>query len=307
MGKNTRKRCKKFRTWAPGKVMLLGEHAVVYGYSCLSFAIDKGVTVTISKEESDRITSDVADTRFTIAARETFRHYFSQHSPVSISIKSDISGFGLGSSSAVTVAIVSAMMGIHGIPWSFDTIFEIAYQAVKSVQKNASGYDVATSLYGGMIEFNGETKKVKQLPVSTFPFLVGFTGYKADTSQLVEDVSQKRKANKEAVDTIFADISRLVDNGKKALLQKDWVSLGKYMNENQQLLEHLGVSTPVLDAIIKRVKESVFGVKIAGAGGGDCIIALIKKKEKKNTIKAMEESGAKNLPMTISPKGVHLI
>lgn len=301
---------KTIKVFAPGKLMLMGEHAVVYGYPCISFAVDKGVTVELSKGlKADKVTSSVSDDRFINAAKGVFfQEYVCRRKPLEFLIKSEISGYGLGSSSAVTVATTFALFKLHGISASKRRIFNLSYKAVKNIQPKASGYDVATSIYGGIIVFNGKTKRVQKLGISDIPLLVGFSGAKADTAMMVEKVSAMRKKDPTKANRIFQDIGDLVSEGKDAILGKDWSRMGKIMNENQQLLSSLGVSTLSLDRMISASSEAgALGAKLSGAGGGDCMIALYKDSSKKDIEKALEKSGATLLPLRVSKEGVRAV
>lgn len=296
------------RVFAPGKLMLLGEHAVVYGYPCLSVALNKGVIVQAEGSKRDWIASQISDHRFVLSAKEVFFRNVKKKSPIRLTIQSNISGLGLGSSSAVTVATIFALFTFYGISASPKSIFTLSLEAVKKIQPKASGYDVATSIYGGIIVFHGKTKRVQKLGISDIPLLIGFSGAKADTAMMVEKVSVMRKKDPPKANRIFQDIGDVVLEGKDAILGKEWSRMGKIMNENQQLLSSLGVSTLSLDRMISASSEAgALGAKLSGAGGGDCMIALYKDSSKKDIEKALEKSGATLLPLRVSKEGVRAV
>ena len=111
--------------------------------------------------------------------------------------------------------------------------------------------------------------------VSEMPLIVGYTGVKADTVTLVNQVAQKKEKNPEKVERIFQAITKLVDEAKSRILEGDWKRVGKLMDFNQEYLRDLGVSSEKLEAMISAAKKAgAWGAKLSGAGGGDCMIAL---------------------------------
>ncbi|MBI2617622.1 mevalonate kinase [Candidatus Gottesmanbacteria bacterium] len=301
------KKTNSIRVFAPGKLMLLGEHAVVYGYPCISFAIDRGVTVELSEGlRADKVTSSVSDDRFIRVAKDVFfQKNAVRRVPMHITIKSEISGYGLGSSSAVAVATITALLQFYAISFSKQKVFDLSYEAVKKIQPKASGYDVATTIYGGVILFDGKTKQVKKINIKDFPFLVGFSTVKADTSTLVEQVSEQKERESQRIDAIFSSIGHLVKEGIQAFNNRDWKRLGGIMDENQRMLSMLGVSTNRLDEMIFVAKHhGALGAKLSGAGGGDCIIVLCWKNSKQIMYETLKKAGIPMVPLNFSSKGV---
>lgn len=287
---------------ACGKLMILGEHAVVYGYSCIVSSVDRFITVTAKKAKGKDafITPGVSDQSLIRNAVLIFRKRFLVKEGVVLSTKSNLGNFGLGTSSATAVAAILALAKILDIKIDNHELFDLSYQTVKSVQKKASGFDVATSIHQGTILFHGKDKSVERLSIAPLPLVVAFSGFKADTPLMVERVVHLMKKEPEKVKNIFHSISQIVREGKKAIIKKNWRKLGELMNENHQLLIKLGVSSNKLNQMVEAAqKAGAFGVKLSGAGGGDCIIALVPLSGEKQVKEAIKRVGGKVLNLTV--------
>lgn len=300
---------------APGKLMLMGEHAVVYGYPCMVTAVDQRLYVSAERTNNSRLSLDVpqsADTRFLEAAIAKFfatQGDFLRDRGVSLSVKSEFtSKVGLGSSSAVTVATLKALSTIFERPLTNREIFDLAYQVTLDIQGVGSGFDIAAATYGGTLYFKKGGEVIEPLPHAV-PLVVGYTGVKADTPTLVKMVMSKREQYPEKVDRIFEAVGKLVLQGKEALLACDWAKLGKLMNFDQEYLRDLGISSEKLEALISAAKEAgAWGSKLSGAGGGDCMIALNLKgvQGKLQIIKAIEKAGGQVMSVTTHAEGVRV-
>lgn len=288
---------------APGKLMLLGEHAVVYGYPCIVSAVDKYLTVVVdsSKGKQDEIISPgFSDTRFIKEAINIFRDKFSVKDPINLKTESELGSFGLGSSAAVTVATLKALVEFFGLHLDKTELFNLSYEVVKKVQGLGSGFDLTVSIWGGTIYFEGKNKKVENLCQEPLPLMVGFSGEKGDTVSMVKLVKEKRQNYRKGIEKIFENIAQLVEKAKVALLEKDWTRFGMLMNYNQDYLEDLGVSTKKLNNLISASRKTgAYGAKLSGAGGGDCMIALVSKEKKRAVIKAIKAEGGEVIEVTV--------
>lgn len=301
---------KQITVSAPGKLMLLGEHAVVYGYPCIVAAVNKYLTVTISRScrGKDRINAlEVADFSFVKESLKVFRHEFSIKDFFSLRIKSELGNFGLGTSSAVTVATLKALAEFNHLNLDKKELFNLSYKVIQNVQRLGSGFDLATSIWGGTIYFEGKTKKVESLHQKFLPIMAFFSGQKVKTIEMVEKVAQLKKRNSKFVEDIFRKIAKLVEEGRDTVEGCDWVTLGKLMTQNHLFLTQLQVSTPKLDQLVETaIKAGAYGAKLSGAGGGDCMIALVSRKNKKKVTSAIEKVGGKIIDVATNAQGLRI-
>ena len=273
-------------TSAPGKLMLFGEHAVVYGYPCIVTAIS--ARLVVQQGESS------GDTRFIDAAVRAWGK-----PGQTFSAKSSFSGkYGFGSSSAVTVAALKFLRPDA----TEQELFDAAYKIVLEIQGKGSGFDVAAAVYGGTIYYI-KNRKIEPLVISNMPLVVGYTGIKADTVSLINNVAKKKKENPEKVDRIFGNIAKIVEEAKAKMIGGDWERVGKLMDFNQEYLRDLGVSSEKLEALISAAKAAgAWGAKLSGAGGGDCMIAVGPPGVKE----AIRNAGGEVVDVTVNAEGVRV-
>ena len=281
---------------APGKLMLMGEHAVVYGYPCIVTAISERLFVT------DTPNGYMGDMRFIDAAIKVWGK-----PEMLLFAKSAFSGkYGFGSSSAVTVAALKALRPEA----TKREIFETAYKIVLDIQGVGSGFDVAAATYGKTLLYVKGGSTLEELPwnlnTDGVSLVVGYSGVKADTPTIVKEVAKKREEQKERVDRIFEAIGKLVMQAKVAGDKNDWETVGKLMNFNQEYLRDLGVSTEKLETMILAAnKAGTYGAKLSGAGGGDCMIALVPKDKREAVEKAIASCGHL-VQVTVHTEGVRV-
>src|SRR3989338_1291252 len=194
---------------APGKLMLFDEHAVVYGYPCIVTTVSPRVYVEVEKT-SGQFKIDAPQVKDLSFVEETVKQFCEKYkvdSKILIKTYSDFSSkFGLGSSSAVTVATVVALSKLYEIKISKKEIFDLGYKVIYTIQKVGSGFDVATAIYGGTIYFVTGGKVIKPLLVKDLSLVIGYSGIKADTSTLVKNLKPDFK--------IFDKIGKIVEEAK---------------------------------------------------------------------------------------------
>lgn len=297
---------------APGKLMLMGEHAVLYGQPCIVTAIQKRLTVVV-EETGQGVQIDAPhakDTTFVQAAisRATAQWNLT-YAGVRVATSSDFSGaYGFGSSAAVTAGVITAMAGEFGKTPTHEEIFNMGLEVVKEVQGAGSGFDIASAVWGGTLVFAKEGAIVEDLPdFRDCVLVVGYTGTKADTKKLIEEVAKKHQTDAKKVDRIFSAIGELVMQGKEAFVRGDWKRLGVYMNFNQEYLRDLGVSTQKLEDLISAAKKSgAWGAKLSGAGGGDCMIAIASQEKKDAVRQALQQAGAEVVDVAPHDEGIRV-
>lgn len=262
---------------APGSLMLLGEHAVLHGYPCLVAAINRRVKVELTPRNDHEVHIESALGSLITrhgefpAARE-FRFVLGtlQHIPaaypdgVNICINADMPPtIGFGTSAAVTVAMVAACTGSN----DKSLIMQTARSIIQSVQGRGSGADVAASTFGGVVRYKINDASGTIISRHHHPVTALYCGYKTPTPEVIERVEQTWKHRGAERDALFRSMGELAD------LDLD-DHFGHRLNEAQELMQTLGVSTPELDQCIHILRKSpgILGAKISGSGLGDCAI-----------------------------------
>jgi len=294
---------------APGKLMLLGEHAVVYGYPCLVTAVDKRLYVEaeiIDANEDDIITPQVKESRFVLETLSYFKEKFNIRSSIRIKTRGDFSHqVGLGSSSAVTVATFEALNILFNLSLSKKEIFDMSYHVTLLIQGVGSGFDVAVATTGGTLCYVKGGVEMETLSLSNLPLIVGYSGVKADTPLYIRKVSEAFKQRKNEMTTLFESISVLVKKAKEFLISENFKEAGALFTENHTILQKLGVSTPILDTMVAASLEAgAWGAKLSGAGGGDCMIALVDNEKKQTVENAIRKVGGEIIEVKVNTSGV---
>lgn len=299
---------------APGKLMIFGEHAVVYQRPCLVTAVSSRIEVEIEEINSGFSINapQVKDVRFIEETIKVFkeRYKISSAKGLLIKTKSDFSSlYGFGSSSAVTVATITALSKIYDLNLTKEEIFKLGYQINLNVQKVGSGFDIAAAIFGGIVYFVTGGQVIEPIKTKKIPLVVGYSGVKADTPKIVQELKKKidNKFFKKRADEIFDEIKNLTQSAKEKLIKADWLSLGLLMNKNQSLLTELGVSTKKLDYMCQAaIKAGAWGAKLSGAGGGDCMIALVSDEKRKLVEEAITQVGGQIINVSAQAEGVRV-
>ena len=276
----------KVKASAPGKLMLFGEHAVVYDYPCIVTTVSSRIYVEVenTRKELKIEAPQSKDTTFVEETVKLFCEKYKVDNKILIKTYSDFSSRqGLGSSSAVTVATILALSKLYKIEISKKEIFDLGYKIILTIQKVGSGFDVASATYGGTIYFVTGGEVIKPMQVKNLSLVIGYSGVKADTTSVVNNLKLRIKNSELRYTKIFKSIAKIVEKAKISLVNSDWKKTGELMNQNHKFLQELGVSTEKLDRMCLVANESgAFGAKLSGAGGGDCMIALVPAGKIKN-------------------------
>jgi mevalonate kinase len=307
--------------------MLFGEHAVVYGAPCIVTAVDLRVRAHVDLTSDGRVVLDVPglaepfvaparalaggaavppEAAFVVAALRAFWRSCREDIGVHIRTTSDFNhSYGLGSSSAVTVAAIKALCAAAGADLPASEVFRLSYEAVRDAQGGiGSGYDVAAAAYGGTLYYVTPGTVIDPIPVLRLPLVIGYSGTKASTTQWARHVADITRRHPALSQGLWQLIGRLVDEARDALAAADFGAAGSLMNINQGLLVSLGVSTPGLDALIAAARGAgAYGAKLSGAGGGDCMIALAGPVQRAHVQAALQASGIPGAGLVKVPAG----
>ncbi|MBI4137075.1 mevalonate kinase [Candidatus Roizmanbacteria bacterium] len=302
---------KKITVSAPGKLLLLGDHAVVYGNPCLVTAVNYRVFAEVSSFKRDEfIFPDGNKSSFVETALKLFRNTFQIEQKVRVKTWADYKeSYGLGSSSAVTVAFVKALAELFSITLSKKELFNLCYDVVLKVQGVGSGFDIAAAIWGGTLYFVTGGKKIKPYTefIDNLPLVVAYSGSKGNTAELVKKVAQLREEKKDLVNELFAESEWIVNTARDFLIAKSYQSLGLYMNNNHHLLQQFAVSTPKLDELVEAARKAgAYGAKLSGAGGGDCMIAIIPEEKRNDIETALKNAGGTILSVVTNEEGVRI-
>jgi len=318
---------------APGKLMLFGEHAVVYERPCLVAAVNQRLFVEAEKNSENKILIDAPEmkisgfvvsltdldqeqpkeVRFVLEAVKNFFDKYKIQSGLKIKTKSQFSAkYGFGSSSAVTVCTIKALAELFGIKMEKKEVFDLAYQTVLDIQGMGSGFDIGAAIYGGVIYFLTGGKIIEPLNVKDIPLMVGYTGVKASTSEIVKQVKSEMEKDPEYYENFYNQIAQIVEKAKIEMENSNWQEVGRLMNKNQEILRKFkspsveyGVSSEVIEKLIEACqKAGAFGAKLSGAGVGDCIITLGEDKEKVE--KAINQAGGIPVSVNVDYQGLKI-
>ncbi|MGC6491860.1 MAG: mevalonate kinase [Myxococcota bacterium] len=258
------------RASASGKLILVGEHAVVYGHPALAFAVSQTMDISVYPVEgASRVTSAFDDPRCTALLHRLFG---AEGAHVEISTALPV-GRGMGSSAALAVAVTRAAHAWHhpnAAPLTPDEVFQQALPIETLFHNNPSGLDVAVSAWGGVLKYQRGTPPIlKPLCRPRLSFVVLDTGRVGVTSELVQHVAAQRpgiNAHLERIGALATEAERHLENP---------VALGEVLTANQAELRAIGVSTPQIDAYVDlALQHGAHGAKLSGAGGGGVVIAL---------------------------------
>ncbi len=276
---------------AHGKVILLGEHAVVYSSHAIAAPIPLAIQAKIHPGEDG---VDLLIPRWGVEERiqKGVDHKYSIYESLDLILsrldldKEDMKieifphiprAAGLGGSAALAVAIIRALAQYYKLSLTNEEISKLAYESELIAHGSASGIDNTLATYGKFSLFKkGDPPEMKEIKVrQPIPIVIGLTGVESLTAKMVAKVRQGREQNQNLYDQIFDEINNLTLKSAKAIEGNDQEKLGEYMNLNQGLLNALQVSSPELEEIIAIArKNGAIGAKLTGAGGGGAAIAL---------------------------------
>ena len=310
----------KSKASAPGKVILFGEHFVVYGVKAILCSINKRVTVTAEKTTDKKIfiNSEIGNLilepnksiseinsplkPFYYLANKVIKN---QDTGIQIKIDSEIPlGVGLGSSSACCVAGAAAIFKLFGDISKEETL-ELAIEAERTIFENTSGADCTVCVYGGIMEYDKKQgfKKIEDEP--NFQLVIANSNIEHSTESMVSEVKAFTIKNKEEFSKLLDQELELVEDVLKLLKENNTIKLGEKINQNQKYLETIGISNNQLRKMIEIGQKTSFGAKITGSGGGGCIFAITDESNLEDTLKEFKDNNFECFSVEIDFKGLN--
>lgn len=292
---------------APGKVILFGEHAVVYGHPAIAAATDQRTVVEVDRC-GDRFTVNGfrIHERYHSYLLKAVEELWNEEDAVRIQTEGGVpSASGTGSSAALTVATVAALnrlQGREGLP----RIAQDAFRVERITQGGGSPTDTSASTAGGAIAIAGkppgvgehlwdvsweaQTWHVERVPLPDLHLVVGNSGVKGRTDEQVAKVRNAATKNVLVRDTL-AEMGQIARDAVPLLRADDRVGIGLLMDRAHACMHTIGVNHPAVQHLVDAVRAvpGTYGAKITGAGGGGSMVVLTDKPERAR--KAIEEAG----------------
>ncbi|MEM3617934.1 MAG: mevalonate kinase [Candidatus Bathyarchaeia archaeon] len=318
---------------APAKIILFGEHFVVYGEPAIVLAIDKRAYARAELRKDKRLflrslnlnvagffengnfkieEGNPKEARMKLeplkCAVEKVLEISGERVGLNIEVNSTVPvAAGLGSSAAVAAAVTAAVGALLNVKMSREDIFRIAYKAEKIMHGTPSGVDPAISTFGGTLLFQIDTG-FKPLDVrADIPLVIGNTGVERSTRSQVTKVRSLKDRYPQIVEPMMRSAREIVLRAIEALKEGDLETLGELMNINHALLYGLGVSDESLEWLINAARKAgALGAKLTGAGGGGCMIALASKDRVENVLEAVQRAGGSAFIARKTDEGVRI-
>ena len=318
--------------FAPGKCILFGEHAVVFGHPAVAVAIDQGVGVSVEESEMWKLEGASFDPSRHPHISHIIQNIFEYSGPpLDIDVNSSLfSAAGMGSSAALSNAFGAAMYSYLNPDEEIDAVklAKIAHSAEATAQKGrASPTDTATSALGGCVVVSGSevpgTRHVfdtsletpegsREWSINTVDIpqgvgdawlVIGYSGTGSPTGRMVAKVAKLISEVPERMEEMEA-IANITRAGLAALSAGNLDALGMAMDACHESLRKLEVSTIKLDQMVNAARPHSLGAKITGAGGGGCMVALTH--DPNRVSEAIEVAGGRPLMTRLGAQGVRL-
>ncbi|MBT8450671.1 MAG: mevalonate kinase [Deltaproteobacteria bacterium] len=271
-----------------GKVILLGEHAVVHGCPAIAVGIERGVTAEATMAE--RNTLDLSPWGLSLEpdplGREPLERAFAAALSLyperpALQVSADVelpAGAGLGCSAAIGVAVLDAIDEALGIERSRAELAEAALVWERVFHGNPSGIDNAMSAIGGVALYRKGEPLQPLRPNKPLHLAIGYSGESSSTKEMVASVARQLADDPRRVNEAFEAIEVLVRNARLAIEAGDHISLGQLLDLNHSILCSLMLCTSRLDEMCRTARSAgALGAKMTGAGGGGCMFALAPK------------------------------
>lgn len=300
---------------APGKIILFGEHAVVYGQPALAVPVHKvqaeataidgprgsGLVIESSSLNLRLSMAEAATHALVVTARLVLERLGKTEPDALITIHSTIPiAGGLGSGAAVSAALARALSAYLGDPIDPAELSALVYEIEKLHHGTPSGIDNTVICYGQPVYFvRGAMPEVFQVG-KVFNLIIADTGVSSPTREAVGGVRERWDRDRQGYDRLFAAIGQVAKQARRAIETGEIGQLGTLMSRNQIYLREIGVSSPELENLISVANAAgAEGAKLSGGGCGGNMIALAASENLERIGEALLQAGATRVIHTI--------
>lgn len=291
--KNRNNRNRKGKGFSHSKIILMGEHSVVYGYPAIAIPLKNIQIECIVERSRVPFFHNEKDTLST-AVHTALKYLSKKNENIKYKVISDIPPKrGMGSSAAVSIAAIRGVLDYFNTEVDNLTLEKLVNEAEIIAHNTPSGLDAKTCLSDSAIKFI-KNKGFKNIDMNLGAYLlIADTGIHGHTRDAIMNI--KNMGNKAL--PMLKKLGKLTEETEKFIEKKDIVNIGKNMIFAHEELKKLEVSIEKSDILVKTaIDEGAYGAKMSGGGLGGCIIALMESREKAEmTAKKLMEKGAVNI------------